>query len=231
MQPVSDTKIVPTGDRFDLDTSNSLGLSLRVRGGTYLDGYGFKSAPNVTLTLTASATNYVEISAAGVISTNTTGFSASVTQLYVVTTNATVVTNLIDARVVSGTNDGLNGGAAGTVASLNTTGGVPVLHRIGLSAGAIADTDVVLKHKTRVIDAWLVLDGAGVATTTLAVKNGATAITDAMAASGTNKAVVRCATIDDAQAEIAAAGTLRISSATGASQPAATVYVLGIRVA
>jgi predicted RecA/RadA family phage recombinase len=124
----------------------------------------------------------------------------------------------------------LDGGEAAVVADANVVGGLPVLHRIDIAAGALGDTDVVLTHKTRVIDAWLVLRGAGVATTTLTVKNGATAITDAMAASGSDKALVRCATLDDDQWEIAAAGTLRVTSATGATQPDATVFVLGIRV-
>lgn len=110
-------------------------------------------------------------------------------------------------------------------------GAIPVLHRIDLAAGALADTDVVLTNKTRVIDAWLVLRGAGVATTTLQVKNGANAITDAMAASGSDTAIVRAATLNDANYEIAAGGTLRVTSATGATQPAATVYVSGVRVA
>ncbi len=100
-------------------------------------------------------------------------------------------------------------------ADANVIGGIPVLHRIDLAAGALGNTDVVLTHKTRVVDAWLVLRGAGVATTTLQVKNGANAITDAMAASGSDQALVRAATIDDSQHEIAAGGTLRVTSATG----------------
>lgn len=125
----------------------------------------------------------------------------------------------------------LTGRAVGNNANGNVIGDIPVLHRVIIAAGALGDTDVVLTHKTRVIDAWLVLTGAGVATTTLQVKNGASAITDAMAASGSDTAVVRCATINDANHEIAAAGTLRVTSATGATQPDAIVYVLGVRVA
>ncbi len=125
----------------------------------------------------------------------------------------------------------LDGTAAKVGANANVIGALPVLHRVDITAGVLGNTDVVLTHKTRVIDAWLVLRGAGVATTTLQVKNGAAAITDAMAASGSDQAVVRAATIDDAAHEIAAAGTLRVTSATGASQPNATVYVLGVRVA
>lgn len=125
----------------------------------------------------------------------------------------------------------LDGANAANVAASNVIGGLEVLHRIDLAAGALAETDVVLTHKTRVIDAWLVLRGAGVSTTTVKVQNGATTITDAMAASGSDKALVRCATLDDAQWEIAAGGTLRVKSETGASQPACTVFVRGIRVA
>lgn len=125
----------------------------------------------------------------------------------------------------------VTGRAVANGSNANVIGTIPVLHRIVIAAGALGDTDVVLTHKTRVINAWLVLTGAGVATTTLTVKNGATAITDAMAASGSDKAIVRAATIDDAQHEIAAAGTLRVTSLTGATQPDAIVYVLGERVA
>jgi hypothetical protein len=116
------------------------------------------------------------------------------------------------------------------IANANVIGGIPVLHRIDIAAGALADTDVILTHKTRVIDVWHVLRGAGVSSTTLTVKNGATAITNAMAASGSDKDLVRCTSLDDAQWEIAAGGTLRVTSATGATQPDATVYVLGHRV-
>lgn len=124
----------------------------------------------------------------------------------------------------------INGAAVKTVASADIVGGIPVLHEISLAAGALATTNVVLTYKTRVIDAWLRLDGAGVATTTLQLLNGVTALTDAMAASGAIKSVVRCAQIDATQQDIAAGGTLAVVSATGATQPAATVFVLGIRV-
>ncbi len=126
---------------------------------------------------------------------------------------------------------GITGLATKFVADANVIGGIPVIHRINIAAGAVGNTDVTLTHKTHVMDAWLVLKGAGVATTTLQVKNGTNAITDAMAASGSDQALVRAASINDAYNEIAAGGTLRVTSATGASQPDAVVYVLGFRVA
>lgn len=228
---LSDTKIVPSGDRFDIDVDNSTGLSLRVRGGIFLNGLGLRSAPNATLTLTASTTNYVEMDDNGVVSTNTTGFTAGYTQLYTVTTGASVVTGVADFRTIAATTGALDGVNVANSANVGVVGAIPVWHRIDLAAGALADTDVVLTHKTRVIDAFLILRGAGVANTTLQVKNGASAITNAIAASGSDQALVRAATIDDAAYEIAAGGTLRVTSATGATQPAATVYVLGLRVA
>lgn len=121
----------------------------------------------------------------------------------------------------------LNGGYTANLLAGDTVPGVEVVYRQDIVAGALADIDIVMPRKFRVTDAWLILRGAGVATTTLQVKNTATAITDAMAASGAAKALVRAATIDSAQWEIPAAGILRISSATGATQPDATVYVRG----
>lgn len=125
----------------------------------------------------------------------------------------------------------LNGVQVANVADANVIGAIPQLFRIDIAAGALGNTDVVLTHKTRVVDAWLVLRGAGVATTTLQLKNGTNAITDAMAASGSDTDLVRAAKIDDAYHEIAAGGTLRVTSATGATQPDATVYVMAVRVA
>lgn len=125
----------------------------------------------------------------------------------------------------------LTGTKVSTVADANVIGGIPVLHRIDIAAGALGNTDVTLTHKTRVVDAWLVLRSAGVASCTLQVKNGANAITDAMAASGSDQAIVRAASINDAYHEIAAGGTLRVTSASGATQPDAVVYVLGVRAA
>lgn len=149
-----------------------------------------------------------------------------------VTTAKIAAVGVTEAKIeVGAASAGLSGLVAKFVANANVIGGLEVIHRVDLAAGALADTDVVLTHKTRVLDAWLILRGAGVSTTTLQVKNGTSAITDAMDASGSDKAIVRAASIDDAAYEIAAGGTLRITSATGATQPAATVYVRGIRVA
>lgn len=130
----------------------------------------------------------------------------------------------------------LEGTTVANVANANVIGGLPVLHRINIAGGAAGNTDVVLTHKTRVLDVWAVhTGGAGEAGDTIRVHNGAAgAITDAMDWSGADTALVRAANIDDAQHEIAAGGTLRVTTTdadAGNDVGAGVVYVLGIRVA
>ena len=118
------------------------------------------------------------------------------------------------------------------VADANVIGGIPVLHRIDIADAATGDVDVVLTHKTRVVDAWVVKTaGAGGAANTVQVKNGASAISDAMSINIADQAVARAAAIDDAQHEIAAGGTLRVTRTKAGGNAACIVYVLGIRVA
>ncbi|MCL5291286.1 MAG: hypothetical protein M1548_01985 [Actinobacteria bacterium] len=127
----------------------------------------------------------------------------------------------------------LNGKAAANVSDANLIGGVPVLHRIDVPAGVTGDVDTVLTHKTRITDVWLVKrTAAGGGVGTIQIKNGATAITDAMSINVADQTVVRAATIDDVQHEIAAAGTLKITrTRTTSTDESCTVYALGVRVA
>lgn len=121
----------------------------------------------------------------------------------------------------------LDGTVAGNVAASNTEGGFQVIHRVTASA-LTGDVDVVLTHKTRVVDVICIATALGGAGDTITVKNGATAITDAIDLNVADTTVKRAGTIDDAAYAIAAGGTLRI---TGASAVSAEVVVVGIRVA
>lgn len=126
----------------------------------------------------------------------------------------------------------LNGAKVAAVADANVIGGVPVLHRIDVADAATGDVDVTLTYKTRVVEAWAVKTGAnGGAANTIQVKNGANAITDAMSININDTLIVRAASIDDAQHEIAAGGTLRVTRTKAGGNAACTVYVLGVRVA
>lgn len=124
-------------------------------------------------------------------------------------------------------NEGVDGSNVKNVANANVVGGVPIVFRIN-AAALTGDVDVVMTHKVRIIDAWCVATAAGGASDTITVKNGATAITNAMDLNVSDNVIVRAGTIDDAQHEIDAAGTLRIS---GASAVNAIVYVKAIKVA
>lgn len=138
--------------------------------------------------------------------------------------------NVTEAKIeVGAAGAGLSGLVAKFIAAGNVIGGIPVFHWVHVTAGANGNTDVVLTHKTKVI---LVIahPTTTVAAATLQVKNGANAITDAMATPTAN-AVVLCASIDPAQEDIAAGGTLRVTGVGGATMPAADVFVLGFRVA
>jgi len=87
----------------------------------------------------------------------------------------------------------------------------------------------------RVIDVWAVhTGGAGEASDTIQVLNGTNAITDAMDWSGADNAIVRAGEINDANHEIAAAGTLRVTTTdddAGDDVGAGKVYVLCMVVA
>lgn len=127
----------------------------------------------------------------------------------------------------------MSGTIAKNLADAATTPGLPVLFRQDLPDSA-GDVDIVLPAgmKIRVVDAWVVkIANAGGAANTVQVKNGATAITDAMSINIADKAIARAASIDDDQHEIAAAGTLRFTTVKAGGNAAAVAYVLAIRVA
>ena len=125
----------------------------------------------------------------------------------------------------------LAGGKVANVSADDVAGGIPIIFQIDIAAGALAAKNVTMTHKIRVIDVWVVLTGAGVSTTTLAVGNAANDITDKIAVSGSDKDLIRAAAIDDTYHEIAATGSLRVTTETGATQPDCIVYVLAERIA
>lgn len=126
----------------------------------------------------------------------------------------------------------LNGTAAKVVADANVIGGIPVVHRVAVADAATGDVDVVLAHKTLITGVQVIKTaGAGGAGDTITVKNGATAITDAMDINVADTTIVWPATMDDAQFTIAAGGTLRVTrTKASANNAACLVVVSGLRV-
>lgn len=113
-----------------------------------------------------------------------------------------------------------------TYANNATAAGVPSVYTFLIPNAATADYDIIVDAKFEVIDVVVRKDGAGAANT-MQIKNGATAITDAIAAA-TDKAVTRAGTIDTAQNVILAGGTLRCTATRAAGSSAALVTVYGL---
>lgn len=95
-------------------------------------------------------------------------------------------------------------------------GGILCVFRFELTAAA--DYDITAPWDFEVIDAWgYNLEAPGGASTAT-VKNGSTAITNAMdfynGGSGVDKTVVRAGTIDDAQRAVSKGGTLRVTNSS-----------------
>lgn len=112
--------------------------------------------------------------------------------------------------------------------------GVPSLAiTVETPGGATADTDVIMTHKVRVLDVFVVNKENGSTSDTLQVKNLATAITNVMNVSGVADNLIRAEKITVATAVINAAGTLRISQIDGAGSdsPPTIVTVTVVRVA
>lgn len=78
--------------------TGSSGLIFAYYGGPAWNGSTYTSIADGTVTLTASATNYVERTVAGVVSANTSGWTAGRLPLYLVTTTGSVVTGIVDQR-------------------------------------------------------------------------------------------------------------------------------------
>jgi hypothetical protein len=221
-----------TNDIDDVTTGTPFGYAMEIVGAgltasihvLHVPGHGAATLGAGVVSVANLAANAVETAKINADAVTTAKINAdAVTTVKILNANVTL------AKLAASSVDGSKGVV---LADANTTGVMDIIHRFDISAGALAAKNIVLDRKERVIDAWLVLTGAGVANTTFTVETGAgTAITDAMAGTGADKALVRCATLDDAQWDIAGGGTLRVESKTGATQPAATVFVRCIPVA
>lgn len=92
---------VSPASAFGRRQSTTSGLTWGYYGATITVDGVLTQIANGTLTLTASATNYVETTRAGVVSKNTTGFTAGSVPLYSVVTGASTVTSYTDYRLQS----------------------------------------------------------------------------------------------------------------------------------
>jgi hypothetical protein len=125
----------------------------------------------------------------------------------------------------------LDGTIAKVSGNADVIGALPVVFRVNI-ADASADTDVVSTHKIRVLKFEFLNTGiaAHAANDTVQLKNGASAITDAVAKTATVNKLVAASTYDPAQVEVAAAGTLRITAVKD-TNVAGVAIITAVRVA
>lgn len=149
--------------------------------------------------------------------------------------NAVETAKILNANVTLGklAAESVDGSKVTESANAAVLGAVPLLYHYTIpDVGAPTDYDIVVTSKIRVVDAWILNTGiaAHAANDTIQFKNGANAITNAIAKTAATDIIVRATTIDDSRMDIADGGTLRIT-ATKATNIACEAYVLAYRIA
>lgn len=91
-------KAVSAAGMFGVNYETTVALTLGVYGGRWWNGTTFADIANQTVALTASTTNYIETTEAGVVSKNVTAFTAGQVPLYTALTSTTGITTLTDYR-------------------------------------------------------------------------------------------------------------------------------------
>lgn len=86
---------------FGRRQSTCSGLTWGFYGARFLVDDNFIIVANGTITLTASATNYIESTRAGVVSKNTSGFTPGSFPLYIAITGSASVTSYTDVRSIN----------------------------------------------------------------------------------------------------------------------------------
>jgi hypothetical protein len=114
-----------------------------------------------------------------------------------------------------------------TAAAGAVTPGILGTFTFAVTDAATSDIDIVVTEKFEVLDVICRKDSGAGAGNTMQIKNGATAISDAIACA-VDKTVTRAGTIDVAQNVIAAGGTLRLTATKAAGTRTALVTVIGI---
>jgi hypothetical protein len=108
------------GGHFAQDADTTTGLTFGYRAGRLYNGKAIVDVVAGTVALTASTTNYVECSRAGVVSKNTVGFTSGAIPLYVVVTGVSTITSTTNKKSLLGSvpNGGITGDMLSAVAAI-----------------------------------------------------------------------------------------------------------------
>lgn len=140
---VGDAKATISAYLFGQNTSTTTGLTLGYYGGVMVVDGVLTTITNGTVgPLTASTTNYIEATRAGVVSFNTTGFTIGRIPLFTIVTGVSTITSVVDTRATStfeGVDSRLSISVAGNsdVTLTAAQGRVDILHLTGVLTGNI----------------------------------------------------------------------------------------------
>jgi hypothetical protein len=124
-----------------------------------------------------------------------------------------------------------DGSDVAAIANATAAAGLPLIRRFRIAPGANGNTDITLLRKERLIDAWLVLIGNGVAGATLALRSGGAAIATVDLSARLANDIVRLSTLDLGQQDIGAGARLRVNkTSTGGDFGGCEVYVMTMAV-
>jgi hypothetical protein len=119
----------------------------------------------------------------------------------------------------------------GNIADNQATPGMRVSFQFALPAMANGNTDIIMPYKVRITDVYVIQQEAAMTSGVVRLYNGANIISGTMSTAAADQTKVAAATIDDAYWEVAAGGTLRVTSSGGATQPKCMVFVEGVLIA
>ena len=97
--------LLPLAASFANNPATTTGLTYGYYGGSLWSGSTATVVASGTVALTASATNYVQLTTAGVVSANTTSFTSGQIPLATVVTGSAGITSIADKRPMTAQND------------------------------------------------------------------------------------------------------------------------------
>lgn len=154
------------GRAFGYKDSSTVGLVFGYYGGLIYNGVVLTTIADGAVALTASQTNFVERTVAGVVSANTSAFTVGRVPLYTVVTDGTGITSITEKRSTVMQNVG--GGL--TVPSIDSGTGSLVLKGAGTIAATFAGADTTLAGNLVVSGVGAsAIGGSPVASTSLAI--------------------------------------------------------------
>ena len=137
--------------------ATSTALTWAYYGGKILVDGVITSIANGTVSLTGSTTNYVEATRFGVVSANTTGFTAGRIPLYQIVTGSATVTSYTDKRCLWIPQEGLLRIPAGSPSSLALSAEQCLANTIELTGAPSSEFDLIVPP---VVKTWTIYANA-----------------------------------------------------------------------